>query len=138
MDTRGRGLSADHPDHSPERLVQDVTAFAASIGEPVGLPQRGDILWARAATVAGAVTAGVTVHKAFADEAMGVEVAWAFSDVVARMRELVGEGRLIDAARAVIDRSGFMYTDEDLATGAPLDFWLGSAPNVPVFLQEIQ
>ncbi|HZO68835.1 MAG TPA: alpha/beta fold hydrolase, partial [Kribbellaceae bacterium] len=25
--TRGRGLSGDHPDHTPPRLVEDVTAF---------------------------------------------------------------------------------------------------------------
>src|ERR687891_2935962 len=35
--TRGRGLSGDHPDHSPPRLVEDVTAFVDSIGEPVCL-----------------------------------------------------------------------------------------------------
>lgn len=34
---RGRGLSADSPDHSPPRLQEDVTAFVDSIGEPVGL-----------------------------------------------------------------------------------------------------
>jgi len=33
----GRGLSANHPDHSPKRLVEDITAFVDSIGEPVGL-----------------------------------------------------------------------------------------------------
>ena len=37
MSTRGRGLSADHADHSPRRVVQDVTAFVESIGEPVAL-----------------------------------------------------------------------------------------------------
>jgi pimeloyl-ACP methyl ester carboxylesterase len=33
--TRGRGQSADSPDHSPGRLVDDIIAFAESIGEPV-------------------------------------------------------------------------------------------------------
>jgi pimeloyl-ACP methyl ester carboxylesterase len=35
--TRGRGLSQDAEDHSCGRLVEDVTAFVDSIGEPVGL-----------------------------------------------------------------------------------------------------
>lgn len=37
MSTRGRGLSEDHADHSPARIVADVTAFVESIGEPVAL-----------------------------------------------------------------------------------------------------
>ena len=43
MDTRGRGLSVDHPDHSPERLADDIVAFAESIGEPVGLVSAGNV-----------------------------------------------------------------------------------------------
>ena len=35
--TRGRGLSADNPDHSPPRLQEDINAFVDSIGEPVCL-----------------------------------------------------------------------------------------------------
>jgi pimeloyl-ACP methyl ester carboxylesterase len=34
---RGRRLSGDSPDHAPERLVEDATAFVDSIGEPVGV-----------------------------------------------------------------------------------------------------
>jgi pimeloyl-ACP methyl ester carboxylesterase len=35
--TRGRGLSADNPDHSRERQYEDVATFVDSIGEPAGL-----------------------------------------------------------------------------------------------------
>jgi hypothetical protein len=37
MSTRGKGLSADHSDHSVGRRVQDITAFVDSIGKPVRL-----------------------------------------------------------------------------------------------------
>jgi pimeloyl-ACP methyl ester carboxylesterase len=35
ISTRGRGVSADHPDHSRERQYEDVAAFVEGIGEPV-------------------------------------------------------------------------------------------------------
>ena len=34
---RGRGLSGDHPDLSPGRIVDDVLAYVDSIGEPTAL-----------------------------------------------------------------------------------------------------
>ena len=37
MSMRSRGLSGQSTDLSPERILQDVTAFSESIGEPVGL-----------------------------------------------------------------------------------------------------
>lgn len=37
MSTRCRRLSGQSSDLSPQRLIEDVTAFAESIGEPVGL-----------------------------------------------------------------------------------------------------
>lgn len=39
---RGRGLSGDSDDLSPERLVEDVTAFVDSIGPPVGIVGESD------------------------------------------------------------------------------------------------
>lgn len=35
--TRGRGRSADSPDHTPPRIDEDVLAFVESVGEPVHL-----------------------------------------------------------------------------------------------------
>jgi len=35
LETRGRGPSGDHPDHSPERQVEDVLALVEAIDEPV-------------------------------------------------------------------------------------------------------
>lgn len=37
MNTRGRGMSEDHADHSPSKLVEDVLIFSESIGELVTL-----------------------------------------------------------------------------------------------------
>lgn len=59
MSLRGRGLSDPAPDHAPERLVEDITAFVDSLGPPVGLAghSRGARVAARARHDAGAADA---------------------------------------------------------------------------------
>ena len=37
ISTRGRGVSAEHPDHSRERQYEDLAAFVDGIGEPVSV-----------------------------------------------------------------------------------------------------
>ena len=49
---RGRGLSGDHPDLSPGRMVDDFLAYVDSIGEPTGL-----VGWSGGAYLALAVAA---------------------------------------------------------------------------------
>jgi len=56
--------------------------------------------------------------------------------VFAGVGKLVAEGRLVDAARAFIDGSDVIYSEEDLSTGAPLEFWEAAASRLPLFLQE--
>jgi pimeloyl-ACP methyl ester carboxylesterase len=139
LDTRGRGTSSDHPDHSPERLAQDVAEFIGSVGQPVGLVEWGTSLWTLvAAQHAPAVTA-VAAYEPGADEVMSAEVASLFVDLsFRRMGELVAEGRLVDAARAFLEQSNVLYSETELAHGAPYDFWIAAAPNLPVFLHEQQ
>ena len=138
MDTRSRGLSDQSSDLSPERLVEDVVAFAESIGEPVGLVGWGSPLWARVAAQNTTAISSVVAYEPGVFEVMSEEDATRFEGVVERVGELVSEGRLANAAQAFIENSGFVYTDEDLASGAPADFWDAAAPNIPVFLQEEQ
>jgi pimeloyl-ACP methyl ester carboxylesterase len=136
MDTRGRGLSADHPDHSPERLAQDVIGFAESIGEPVVLVEWGTVVWTLAAAQKSSAIAAIAAYDPGVDEVITEEIATTFQRVFARASELVAEGRLADAARTFIENATVVYGDEELADGAPLDFWLASAHNIAVFLEE--
>ncbi len=87
---RGRGLSGDHPDLSPERLVEDVTAFVDSIGEPVALLgySAGGVL---ALGVAARTTtvAAVAAYEPPAPEALGDHEAALLAQAGARIGPLV-------------------------------------------------
>jgi pimeloyl-ACP methyl ester carboxylesterase len=136
LETRGRGLSGDNPDHSPDRLVEDVLAFVESLGEPVGLVGWGSALWARVAAREDAPVFGVAAYEPGAGEVMSKESGKRMGEVFAGVGELVAEGRLVDAAHTFIEGSEVIYSEEDLATGAPAEFWEAAAERLPLFLQE--
>jgi pimeloyl-ACP methyl ester carboxylesterase len=138
MDTRGRGLSDDHPDHSPDRLVEDVIAFADGIGEAVGLVGWGTALWALASAQSIAPVFAAAAYEPGAYEAMDDEVADRLASVLGRVGSLVADGREEEAARALVDDSDAIYAEDDIASGAPLEFWTASAATIGVFLQEEQ
>jgi len=139
LDTRGRGASTNHPDHSPERLVRDVAAFVESVGQRVGLVEWGTSLWALVAAEHTTAITAVAAYESGANEVMNAELASRLEEVIfPRLGELVAEGRLADAAQAFIQQSDVLYNDEELAHGAPSEFWMAAAPNLPVFLQEQQ
>lgn len=139
LDTRGRGASTNHPDHSTERLVQDVAACLDDLGRPVGLVEWGTSLWARVAAEHATAITAVAAYEPGTDEGMNAEVVSRFQEVIfPRLGELIAEGRLLDAARAFIEHSDVLYNDEELAHGAPSAFWTAAAPNLPIFLQEQQ
>jgi pimeloyl-ACP methyl ester carboxylesterase len=119
MSTRGRGLSADHPDHSIERLLDDVTAFIETIDPPVAL-----IGWSSGAILALAVAAraraicGVAAYEPHTSAALTRENAPANPSEVAAA---VSEGRVAEAARLFLEHSGLFNPDEVaavLAAGA--------------------
>jgi len=136
LETRGRGESGDDPDHSPDRLVEDVAAVAESIGEPVGLVGWGSALAARVAARNGAAVFAVALYELGAGEVMSEESGKRMGEVFAGVGKLVAEGRLVDAAQAFIEGGDVMYSREDLATGAPMEFWEAAASRLPLFLQE--
>lgn len=138
LETRGRGESGDHPDHSPVRLVEDVVAFIERIGEPVGLVGWGSALWARVAAENTGLVSAVAAYEPGADEVMSEETVARLADAFTRVGELVSDGRLLDAAQTFVEHSGVIYTDEDLASGVPSEFWVASAPNLPIFFLEQQ
>ncbi len=136
LDTRGRGASGDHPDHRPERLVADVLAYAGTVGGPVGVVGWGSGLWARVAAAAPASVAAVVAYEPAANEVMGDEVAETFAGALPAVGELVEQGRAREAAETFLGSSGAIYTDEELASGAPSTFWRASAGGLGVFLRD--
>ena len=135
--TRGRGLSSDHPDHSPPRLQEDVIAFIDSIGEPVRLlGWSGSGAWVLGAA---AHTDSVAALALYEPGVFGV----GGGDDVARLRaamEQVGaaaaDGRLGDAVQAFL--SG-ICTDDEIAALDATDFsehWAGRLPAMLRFVQQ--
>jgi pimeloyl-ACP methyl ester carboxylesterase len=138
VSTRGRGLSADNPDKSPGRLVEDVIAFAESVGDQVGL--LGHSSGAGLALDAAAHTTVVSSVAAYEpsvptayDEADTALVA----DAAARMAQAAAEGRLADAARIIFEDSS-IATDEEIAALGELDHFTAMGPYVPVGMEEMR
>lgn len=134
--TRCRGRSGHHDDLAPPRLVEDVTAFVDSIGQPVrlaGVSGGGSVALGVAARSA-AVTAVAAWEPPIFD-ALTDEVAAAFPDVLERMRELVAAGDSVAAARTFLD---FVGTDEEMAGLAESGGLVEAARFIPVDIAEIE
>jgi pimeloyl-ACP methyl ester carboxylesterase len=136
VDTRGRGLSADGPDHSPDRLVQDVLAFVESLGEPAGIVEWGTTLWARVAAEGSSAVAAAVAYEPGADEVMRQELQTGLEELFSHLDALLADGRLVEAAEAFIDSGDLIYPGEELASGVPAEFWRMSARNLSAFLAE--
>jgi pimeloyl-ACP methyl ester carboxylesterase len=132
--TRGRGRSADHPDHSIDALVDDVVTFAESIGRPVGAFGHSSSL-VLAAAARSEVIAAVAVHEpavpAIADaEAPAEEVA------IARMMEAAAQERHTDAVRTFFEESQ-LFNDDEIDAMVRHDLYEQMAPNVPAWCAEM-
>jgi len=136
MSTRGRGLSGASTDLGPERLVQDVTAFVDSIGEPVAL-----FGWSQGGYVAlGAVESTSAVSAAAVFEpavtsVMSEQVAGEFMERFTTMGALAADGELEAAARTFVS---WLANDDEVADAESLGFFSRFAENVPGFLEELQ
>jgi len=137
MSIRGRGLSAEprEPDYSLDRLVEDVVAFAESVGEPVALVgySFGGTLAFGAAARSDAVSAVAVYEPAVFETHRGDED---FAQALAaRIRGAIEEGSLVDAARMAIE--DVAREDELIALDAAGAFerW---ARNVPIAVQDIE
>ena len=140
--TRGRGLSGDHPDHSPPRLSEDINAFVGSIGEPVGLMgwSGGGPLILGAAEQLNNVAA-VAAWESAGDLAGAPPELLADIDRLGAAVEQVGmaatEGRLQDGVRAFLVG---ICTDEEIAALEDTDFhdrWSVGIPEMLVFFQQL-
>ena len=142
LNTRGRGLSGDHPDHSPERLVEDITAFVDSVGEPVGLVEWGSFVgagWSLFASRRTSAVRAIASYDPLVLEVAPEEDAQRLEAVFERVGGLAGEGRLAEAARSFVSglaEHGY-YTEEDMADGATTEFWSASTDNIPMFFGEM-
>lgn len=101
MSTRGRGLSDDSPDHSRERLLEDITAFVDSIDAPVGLVGHSSAgaLALEAAAHCAAVSA-VAVYEPTLLEFASEDLATSIVEALGRVRSLAEQDRLVEAATA--------------------------------------
>lgn len=137
MSLRGRGLSGDHPDHSPERLVEDITAFAASIDQPAGIigHSRGAALTLTAAAQTPNIAA-VAVYEPHAIELYNDEDIARVEETAQRIQTAVEKGSLAEAA-------GIFFKDIALIIDDELDVVLAPeavgamALNVPPLLKDI-
>ena len=134
MSTRGRGGSGESADHSPDRLVEDVTTFAESVGEPVGLVGLSTTVTLGAAAKTDAVGA-VAVYEPGVNEAIGEDDIVRIEEMFARVAEASAEDRLAEAARELIDLVG---NDDEVAALSATNYFDAAGGNVPVLLTEIE
>jgi pimeloyl-ACP methyl ester carboxylesterase len=136
MSTRGRGLSADSAaaDHGIDRLMDDVVAFAESIGEPVRAVGHSSSLTLAAAARSTAISA-VAVYEPAVSAVPGEDPA-RVQDAVIRMMTAADEGQHVDAVRIFFEESGLFNEDETAALSATGTYEL-MAPNVPAWCGEM-
>jgi pimeloyl-ACP methyl ester carboxylesterase len=134
---RGRGLTADHDDHSLARLIDDIIAYVDSIEGPTGL-----VGWSAGATLTLAAAAqlsdaghAVAVHEPPLGPLMDEQQRAARVSAVSRMAELVETSSLSDAARRWAE---FVFHDEETAALESAGYFEDAALYVPVLLNDMQ
>jgi len=134
--TRGRGLSDDHPDHSPPRLEDDVAAFVDSIGEPVNLVGwSASGAWVLGTAARSASVAAVALFEPAVISVMGPDDLARTMATAQQMGAAAADGRLVDAARAF---APWICNDEELAALEQTDFHERWGSGVPAMLRFIQ
>jgi pimeloyl-ACP methyl ester carboxylesterase len=135
--TRGRGLSAENPDHSPPRLQEDVNAFVDSIDEPVCLVGwSGGGPWVLGAAAHSSSVAAVAAYEPVVGSMFGEDDLARIGAAMQQVGMAVADGRLVDAVRAFAP--GFC-TDDEIAALEKTDFyerWAGGIPAMLKFLEE--
>ena len=134
---RGRGLSGDHPDLSPGRMVDDILVYVDSIAAPIGL-----VGWSSGAylvmIVASAQPDAVDAVAPFEPGVLSLmdeQEQAAFGACAARMGELAAEGRLTAAARAFV---GWLCNDEEIAQADAAGYFEAAGTYVPNLLNLLQ
>lgn len=134
--TRGRGLSADDPDHSPQRLEDDVTAFVDSIGEPVNVVGwSGSGAWVLGAAARSDAVAAVAVYEPTLIPMMGADDLAETLGTMQQVGAAASDGRLVDAVRVF---ASWICTEEETAALAQTGFDDVWASRVPAMLRFVQ
>ncbi len=112
MSPRGLGVSADHPDHSRERLSEDCAAFVTAIGEPVSMFGHS----AGAVSVLGGAALAAPACRSIAlyEPALPVSRPVMPEEAHARFCTAVAEGRPDDAFWILVD-DVIVPTDDERA-----------------------
>jgi pimeloyl-ACP methyl ester carboxylesterase len=136
LDLRGRGLSDDDPDHSRERLVEDVAAFVESIPDEVALfgHSAGGPLVMEAASRARNVRALALYEPALLDLA-DEQLTRRYVDAFARVRRAADEGRPAEGAQIFLEELA-LANDEELRLLDEVGATQGMAPFVGVVLRD--
>ncbi|HEX2028911.1 MAG TPA: alpha/beta hydrolase [Nitriliruptorales bacterium] len=133
---RGRGLSGDHPDLSPGRIIDDVVAYVDSIGEPTGLTGwSGGGSWSLAAAAQSDTVSAVAPFEPGILSLMDEQDQAVIGNAVARTGELAAEGNLTAAARAL---AGFPFNDEEIAVAEDAGYFDAAGRYVPNLLNVLQ
>ena len=134
--TRGRGLSADQPDHSPPRLEDDVTAFVDSIGEPayvVGWSGSG--AWVLGAAERSDTVAAVAVYEPTLIPMMAEDDLAETLETMQQVGAAAADGRLVDAVRTF---ATWICAEQEIDALAQTSFDEVWAARVPAMLQYVQ
>jgi pimeloyl-ACP methyl ester carboxylesterase len=134
--TRGRGLSADEPDHSPPRLEDDVTAFVDSIGERtyvVGWSGSG--AWVLGTAAPSDAVAAVAAYEPTLIPIMANDDLAETMNTMSQVGAAAAEGRLVAALRTF---SSWVCTEKETAALAQTRFDEVWAVRVPPMLRFVQ
>jgi pimeloyl-ACP methyl ester carboxylesterase len=132
--TRGRGLSGDNPDHSVDRLVQDVIAFIDTIGEPVYLVGWSGIEAPLGAAAQSSAVSAVALFEGYVPTAAEEDDLASLGATIERTGTAAADGRLADAARAF---APVVLTGAELAA-LDGDFFERWGRSIPAMLQYFQ
>ena len=129
--TRGRGLSGDNPDHSVQRLVQDVIAFIDTIGEPVHLVGWSGIEPPLGAAARSRAVSAVALFEGYVPPVADEDDLASLGATIERTGAAAADGRLADAARAF---APFVLNGTELAA-MDGDFFERWGRSIPAMLQ---
>ena len=129
--TRGRGLSGDNPDHSVQRLVQDVIAFIDTIGEPVHLVGWSGIEPPLGAAARSRAVSAVALFEGYVPPVAEEGDLANLGETIERTAAAAADGRLADAARAF---APYVLNGAELAA-MDGDFFARWGRSVPAMLQ---
>jgi pimeloyl-ACP methyl ester carboxylesterase len=133
---RGRGLSGDHPDVSPNRLVDDILAYVDSIGEPIGLVAwSGSSDRALAAAAQSNAVGTVAPFEPVMPQLMDEQLQAGVGDAITRAGELAAEGKLAAAVRSFL---GGFFGDEGTAAAERIGYFEATGRYLTHMLKVIQ